>query len=409
MRLIHTSDWHLGRVLCGKKRYEESEAFLSWLVETIRQNDAEVLLVAGDVFDSSAPSNRAQGLYYNFLRRAAASVCRHVVIVAGNHDSPSFLNAPKELLKAMDVHVLGGISEDPEEEVLTLRDGHGNPKLIVCAVPYLRDRDIRLAESGENATDKERKLLEGIRAHYAAVAAIAERKKTESGAAIPIVALGHLFTNGGKSAGQDSERELYVGSLARVAPEIFQESFNYAAFGHLHVPQQVKGFTHIRYSGSPLPLSFGEAGQDKSVCLVEFRDLQPITRLISVPVFQPLERLQGDWPKIDHRLRELVAQGSRAWLEIIYEGGENAGDLRERLRAATNGASVEILRTKNDRLVSGMLEESLAGERLEDLDAEEVFRRCLTAHSVPDEQWPEFLDAYRETLLSLREDDPRAE
>src|SRR5690554_1470549 len=107
MRILHTSDWHIGRTLCGRKRYEEYDSFLTWLAETIQQNDIEVLLVAGDVFDTTAPSNRAQELYYQFLHKVSVSTCNHVVIIAGNHDSPSFLNAPKELLKVLNVHVLG--------------------------------------------------------------------------------------------------------------------------------------------------------------------------------------------------------------------------------------------------------------------------------------------------------------
>ena len=159
MKVLHTSDWHIGRSLYGRKRYEEFEAFLTWLAETIQENSIDALLVAGDVFDTSAPSNRAQELYYRFLCRVAASSCRHVVVVAGNHDSPSFLNAPKELLKVLDVHVVGNASADPEDEVLVLCDKQDTPELIVCAVPYLRDRDIRVAEAGESIEDKEYKLI----------------------------------------------------------------------------------------------------------------------------------------------------------------------------------------------------------------------------------------------------------
>ena len=144
MKILHTSDWHIGRTLYGRKRYEEFESFLTWLVETIQQNEIDALLVAGDVFDTSAPSNRAQELYYRFLCRVAASSCRHVVVIAGNHDSPSFLNAPRELLKALNVHVVGSSSESLEDEVLVLRSELNAPELIVCAVPYLRDRDIRV-------------------------------------------------------------------------------------------------------------------------------------------------------------------------------------------------------------------------------------------------------------------------
>jgi len=239
MRVLHTSDWHIGRTLYGRKRYEEFEAFLTWLAETIQQNEIDALLVAGDVFDTSAPSNRAQELYYRFLCRVAASSCRHVVVVAGNHDSPSFLNAPKELLKALDVHVVGSSTESLEDEVLVLRNEQDAPELIVCAVPYLRDRDIRVAEAGESVEDKERKLIDGIRTHYAAVAALAEQKREELGVDIPIVGTGHLFTAGGQTVDGDGVRELYVGTLAHVTAGIFPANFDYLALGHLHVPQNV--------------------------------------------------------------------------------------------------------------------------------------------------------------------------
>jgi len=270
MKLLHTSDWHIGRALYGRKRYDEYEAFLTWLAETIQGNGIDVLLVAGDVFDTSAPSNRAQELYYRFLCRVAASTCRHVVVVAGNHDSPSFLNAPKELLKALNVHVVGCCTEDPEDEVLVLKNGQGAPELIVCAVPYLRDRDLRVAEAGESIEDKERKLIDGIRNHYAVVAALAEQKREALGAAIPIVAMGHLFAAGAQTVDGDGVRELYIGSLAHVTGEVFPACFDYLALGHLHVPQKVSDAEGIRYSGSPLPMGFGEAKQQKSVVIVDF-------------------------------------------------------------------------------------------------------------------------------------------
>lgn len=190
MKLLHTSDWHLGRTLYGKRRYDEFEAFLNWLAQIIVQQGVDVLLVAGDVFDTTAPSNRAQQLYYRFLCQVAASGCRHVVIIAGNHDSPSFLDAPRELLRAMDVHVVGS-GENLQDEVLVLRNGQGVPELIVCAVPYLRDRDIRQVVAGESVADKERKLLDGIRGHYAAVADLAEQQRDILGVKVPIVATGH--------------------------------------------------------------------------------------------------------------------------------------------------------------------------------------------------------------------------
>jgi len=148
MKILHTSDWHIGRALYGRKRYEELEAFLNWLVGLIEDENIDVLLVAGDVFDNSTPGNHAQELYYRFLCRMAASSNRHVVVTAGNHDSPSFLNAPRELLKFLNVHVVGCASDPPADELIVINVPDREPRLIVCAIPYLRDREIRTAEAG---------------------------------------------------------------------------------------------------------------------------------------------------------------------------------------------------------------------------------------------------------------------
>ena len=349
MKILHTSDWHLGRSLYGRKRYEEFSAFLDWLTQTIEDEKVDALLVAGDVFDTSTPSNRAQELYYRFLCRVAASSCRHIVVVAGNHDSPSFLNAPKDLLKALDVHVVGSSTASPEDEVLVLRNERDAPELIVCAVPYLRDRDIRVAEAGESVEDKEQKLID------AAVAALAEQKREELGADIPIVGTGHLFTAGGQTVDGDGVRELYVGSLAHVTAGIFPACFNYLALGHLHVPQKVSGSETIRYSGSPLPMGFGEAKQQKSVCQIEFHSTAASVQLVDVPVFQRLERVKGDWDGISNRIIELSATESHGWLEVIYDGTEVIGDLRERLEAAISGTQMEITRrSERERRVRTM-------------------------------------------------------
>ena len=408
MKILHTADWHIGRSLYGRKRYEEFEAFLDWLAEIIQQHGIDALVVAGDIFDTSTPSNRAQGLYYRFLCRVAAGSCRHVVIVGGNHDSPSFLNAPKELLKALDIHVIGRASE-ASEEVLVLCSEQGVPELIVCAVPYLRDRDIRVAEAGENFDDKERKLIEGIRKHYADVAAAAEQKRTELGVEIPIVATGHLFTAGGQTVDGDGVRDLYVGSLAHVAAGIFPTCFNYVALGHLHVPQKVSNSETIRYSGSPLPMGFGEAKQQKSVCRVEFHGTAASVQRIDVPVFQKLERIQGNWDDISRRIFELSTANSGTWLEITYEGAEVIGDLRERIEDAIEGTQLEVLRVKNNRIIERVLGHIDAEETLENMDANDVFERCLDVHDIPDDQRSELLLTYQETLSSIHEDDLHAE
>ncbi|MDL2227121.1 exonuclease subunit SbcD, partial [Deltaproteobacteria bacterium OttesenSCG-928-M10] len=150
-RLLHTSDWHLGRPLYGRRRYAEYGKFLDWLLETIVREEVDALLLAGDVFDISAPSPAAQALYYDFLARAASGTkCGQVVVIAGNHDSPALLNAPGGLLKALNIHVVGTVSDDGEAEIIRLHDEGGRLRLIVGAVPYPRDRDLRESAAGES-------------------------------------------------------------------------------------------------------------------------------------------------------------------------------------------------------------------------------------------------------------------
>ena len=413
LTILHTSDWHLGRSLYGRRRYDEFAAFLDWLLDTIEQQQVEVLLVAGDIFDTSAPSNRAQQLYYRFLCRVAAgNCCRHVVVIGGNHDSPSFLDAPQELLRALNVYVVGSAAECPGNEVLTLKSAAGIPELLVCAVPYLRDRDIRVAQAGESLDDKERNLQAGISRHYAAVVDHAQRLRAELQLNIPIVGMGHLFAAGGQTLEGDGVRDLYVGSLAHVGANIFDPCLDYVALGHLHVPQTVGGSQRIRYSGSPLPMGFGEARQQKSVCLVKLgagavdgHSLQ----LVEVPVFRQLERIEGDLDALLTRIVQLAALASSAWLEVVYSGEKIVADLRERLDDAVAGTGLEILRVKNARMVEQVLGQMSTDETLDELDVHEVFSRCLLAHAVPAEQCPGLERSYREALASLHNDDSRAE
>jgi exonuclease SbcD len=190
---------------------------------------------------------------------------------------------------------------------------------------------------------------------------------------------------------------------------MFPESFDYLALGHLHVPQRVDGSETMRYSGSPLPMGFGEAAQQKSVCVVGFRGTAAAVRQVPVPVFRKLERLRGDWNGLSERLQKLAAEGSDSWIEVVYEGEEVVGDLRERLDAAVAGTGMEILRIRNNRIIERVLQQAHVEETLDDLDADDVFQRCLDAHEIPEEQRAELLRTYRETLISLNDDDLRSE
>lgn len=436
MKILHTSDWHLGRSLYGRKRYEEFAAFLDWLYHTIETEEIDALLVAGDIFDTGNPGNRAQELYYQFLCRVAGSACRHIVIIAGNHDSPAFLNAPKELLLSLNVYVIGALTENLEDEVLVLHKESCNESIIVCAVPYLRDKDIRRVTAGESSDDKSRKLRDGVQNHYNQVVAIAEERRAElpesqlrlaktaisAERSIPIIAMGHLFTAGAKTIDGDGVRELYVGSLAHIDKDGFSPEIDYLALGHLHVPQTVGGAEHMRYSGSPIAMGFNEAKQEKSVVIVDF-DQQPnqpeiatnsntetaITNpkitLTPIPKFQILVNVSGTLGEIIEKIDQLKLEESRDWLEIEYTGTQLVGNLRERIDESIAGSSMEVLRIKNRQSFNRVISRINETETLDDLNELEVFRRCLDAFKIADSDRPEMLESFNEIIKTLAEDE----
>lgn len=414
MKLLHTSDWHLGRTLYGRKRYDEFSAFLDWLLDTINTNQIDLLLVAGDVFDTSTPPNKAQELYYNFLCQVANSCCRHVVIIGGNHDSPSFLDAPKALLKALNVYVVGTMTEAPHNEVIVLYDLNNKPEALVCAVPYLRDKDIRSAEAGESIEDKNSKLIQGLKTHYHQVCTIAEQLQAQfsseyEGLKVPLIGMGHLFAAGGQTIEGDGVRELYVGSLAHVSASIFPASIDYLALGHLHSPQIVGGQEHMRYSGSPIPMGYGEAKQQKKVIEVVFSQGKPHIQEIPVPCFQALERISGSLDIIQTRIAILKEQKSAAWLEIDYTGSELVANLRELLDQALDGSSMEIRRIKNKRVIERVMNKACENETLDDLNPHDVFQRCLDANEIPDEERSEIIAIYQDIIRTILEEDLNAE
>lgn len=407
MKVLHTSDWHLGRTLYGRRRHDEYEAFLDWLADQVEQLHIDALLLAGDIFDTVTPGNKSQELYYRFLCRMAQSCCRHVVVTAGNHDSPSFLEAPKALLRVLNVHVIGVPAENPADEVINLSDRDGKPEAIICAVPFLRDRDIRSVEAGESIDDKTASLINGIRDHYDAVCAAAEKTRAAAGD-VPLIAMGHLFAAGGQTVEGDGVRDLYVGSLAHFPADRFPRGIDYLALGHLHTAQMVGHNPDYWYSGSPLPMGFGETDRPKQVMAVSFSGRQATVTAVPVPCFQPLVSVAGSADQILSRIAELKAQHSTAWIEVSYTGTTVLPNLRELVEEAVAGTALEVRRIKNRPVIERALE-GLQDEGLADLDALEVFKRCLDQNDVPEAERPDLLLTYRAILAGLAGEDNRAE
>lgn len=409
MRILHTSDWHIGHNLYGKSRYEEFEAFFDWLTDCINKERIDALIVSGDIFDTTNPSNRSLEIYYRFLWRLSETGCRYAVITGGNHDSPSLLNAPREILRCMDLHIFGAVTDEIRDHIVVLDNAEGIPSAVVCAVPYLRDRDIRRYRPGLDAEEKGLELIASIGEFYRNVADEAEKAVKESGYDIPVIATGHLFAAGGMTTEGDGVRDLYVGKLSAFSPSGFPDTFDYVALGHLHMPQK-SGKEHIRYSGAPLPIGFCEAGRKKSVVVADFSSGKaPLLEEITVPCFLPLYSLRGESAGIAGKLRELIASGEKCSVEIIYEGRASAVEVNRRFNEMVKDTPVEVLRIKNIRIARESEESYDSRITLEDLDECEVFRRCLAENGVPEEDYGELLEAYGEILADIHEGDHNAE
>lgn len=399
MKILHTSDWHLGRTLYSKKeRKEEHIAFLEWLLKTIKENSINLLLIAGDVFDTASPSSTAQKMYYDFLIKVRNSGCDHVIVIGGNHDSPSFLNAPKDILLALNVSVTGNASENIEDEINVIKNAEGKPCAIVCGVPFLRERDIVRFTEGENYSDRSKRINENIKKHYEEIAMLAEKKRNESGKNIPILATGHLSVAGGKRNEDDGVRETYIGNIEAVGSDIFPEVFDYVALGHYHIPAVVKD--HIRYCGSPIPMGFGESRQNKCVYIINFEHGRDI-KTVSIPVFQKLESIVGDKNLIAIRLNELKKTDVSVWVEIIYKGDDIFPDLSAWANEQTAGSKIEILRLQNRRYLNEVLSQDEATNSLDELNVLEVFDKLLEKNTISGEQKNELRESYKEIIDGL--------
>lgn len=418
LRVLHTSDWHLGRALHEHSRDDEYDAFLAWMLKTIEEHKIDVLLIAGDIFDTSNPPYAAQQRYYDFCMKLSRTCCRHAVITSGNHDSTTFIDVPAKILAFLNIHVIGqarfGIGKKgvPGDEVVVIRDDAGEDMLIVAAVPYLQDGDVRTSLAGEDIRTGEQKMVDGVTEHYRRVAQACE--EIRAGREIPVVAMGHLYAAGGKIS--EGERVTYVGSLGGVGVSVFGEMFDYVALGHLHVPQTVGGNEYIRYSGSPLAMGFGEAGQQKSACMVDFEGKKPKISLLDIPAFRNMANVRGDKKEIESQLIPLVKSPDDIYIAVTYTGEEKidnvmwlVNELLEKLYALyrTDGhhniycLNTQIVRpdSQNERVNPT----EISNESLEDFNETEVFERLLDANKIDESERNGLLECYRELLVKVNQ------
>ena len=423
LRILHTSDWHIGKRLFNHTRYDEFEAFLDWLHTAISTHDVDALIVAGDIFDTATPSNKAQELYYEFLGKVAKSPCQHVIITAGNHDSPTFLDAPKAILKTLNVQVVGQATADIHDEILLLKDNLKDNldivRAIVLAVPYLRDKDVRTGGSFELTGQRDTETAQGIAKHYQSLAdhAIALRDEYQASPnqpPIPIIATGHLFSAGASVSSDDDgmRKETFVGTLGQLPASIFADDINYVALGHIHASQTVAGQERIRFCGSPIALGFGEIGKDKQVLIVDFdpaTENAPHIHALTVPVFTKLVRLQGDTDSIKHALRPLIAENQTIYAEIIYDGQALEPNFAKDIKAFLTDTNVLPLNIQNNTQRRHVLQSTHHGENLKQLTTMDVFERLLDRRAVSDDEKDELKVAYQHIIQAIHEQDVQAD
>ncbi len=394
MKILHTSDWHIGHALYGRKRTAEHEKFLSWLIETIRERNIDALLVAGDVFDNGAPGGASEQLYYNFLTSILKTQCHSVVIVSGNHDSPTRLQAPSGILRSLDIHVIG-LPGEPDEHVIELKDESGNTAAICCAVSYLRKNEI-VRLSADDTSSSDDAVAAATRQFYKDVTDAALKRQ----AGVPIVAMGHLFAAGSVTHEGDGVRELYVGSLGHVGADTFPSELDYTALGHIHSEQAVAGRQNVRYCGSPLCMSFSEIGNPKYVLEydVQAKDMERI----EVPVFQQLYAVSGEYYEIIGQLGQIEA-GS--WVEVTYTGKEHRSSLAFDVNEAVKGTGVEVLSIRSRAAVSSILSAQAETQTLESMRVQDVFLRCLDDNEVHGQRRDEMIRCFDEIVRDVEESD----
>ena len=383
MKILHTSDWHLGQHFICKSRAREHQAFMTWLLAQVEQLQIDAVIVAGDIFDTGTPPSYARELYNSFVVAMHKAQCQ-LIILAGNHDSVAMLNESKQLVSQLNTQVIANVSAELESQLLHIPQRDGLPGALVCAVPFIRPRDVMQSQAGQTGVAKQQQLGNAISEHYSQLYQLALQQRQVLGD-VPIIATGHLTAVGASVT--ESVRDIYIGSLDAFAAQQFPAA-DYIALGHIHRAQRVAKSEHIRYSGSPIALSFDEVKQQKSVNLVTFdgAKLIDVTEL-PVPRFQPMQVVKGNLAQIAEQLTALAlpvtdsaptsTDAQTVWLSIEVQEQDYLIDLQNRIAALTEGLPVEVLQVRRARKDREQHLQATHNETLSELAVMDVFQRCL--------------------------------
>lgn len=358
MRILHTSDWHIGQKLYEQPRLDEHARFLDWMLALIIERDVDVLLISGDIFDSSIPPAEATDLYYRFLFDLYRKTDTHAVITAGNHDSAVRLAAPAQFLRMARMHVVGNVRESAQECVVHL--DLGGTRAAFAAVPYLNEGDILPHIPLEAGIERSLRYREAVKRIYEECLSAMDGDTR--------VLMGHFFIQGGTTG--DSEKLVQIGGIQPVRTGDLPPA-DYIALGHLHRPQRiVQDGCPVVYPGSPLPLSFKEAEYDKKVFLVDLEGSECSIEEVTVPVFRELVRVEGSLDEIITRANFEDWQNKYIEVKVHLDGSAvGAGD---KVRKAFNDMGGHVLVV--EPVLSLTNRETISAEDIKTRTPVEIFR-----------------------------------
>lgn len=406
MKILHTADWHIGKILHKQSLQDEMSLFLDWLLGLIEAEEIDLLLISGDIFDVANPAVKDRKVYYNFLSKLIGGKTQ-IIITGGNHDSIALLDAPQEILEHINVSVIGGARENIEEEIIEVKGASGGVELVVAAVPFLRDKDLRSGSDNSEGKERSTVLREGIASHYAKAGEICVENYKD----IPALAMGHLYAKGVSTS--DSERDIHIGNAAAVESDIFPSAFGYVALGHIHRPQMIGGSKMIRYSGSPIALSFSEKTDAKCVLIVELTDgkfSEPV--IVDVPKKRALIKFSGTYDEVRAKLENYNPEYDLvSFVEIeVIEGDFSStvlANVEDLVSEYSGNTRFHILksRTQFENGANDTSDLFDQGINIEDLQPSEVFGKRLLTEQVDDEKRSFLETAFQEILEEVLQKD----
>lgn len=392
MKVLHTADWHIGQLFYEYDRTYEHEQFLEWLLQTLAAEHIDILLISGDVFDISNPSAASTRLFYHFLNQATRLIPDlQVIITAGNHDSPTRLEAPRPLLESSNIHIIGTVEKDQSGQIdygklsIPIRDQNKQIIAWCLAVPYLRAGDYPGPEKDENGQMSGHTYTQGVVQFYKqAVDHILQYKAKDQS----VIALGHLHAAQAEITDMDNSERAIMGGIECIPVDAFHPGLCYVALGHIHKAQKIGGKEHIRYSGSPIPLSFSEQNYKHQVLVFEL-DKKGVGAVgaIEIPLSVPLLRIPKKHLPLPAAMQELekLPDTNREnpdehppYLEVRILLDEPRPGLRHQIDKALENKNIRLAKidvkypAKNS--VAGS--ETAPEEQLSALGPQEIFERA---------------------------------